>query len=177
MNDASNDWEAAIYASVDLARRSGHPYIGTDHLLLGALQQSSAAGVILLASQGLSYEAVYAQWRGIGLTPESATTPMGAPSPTPSAVVRASPPITGKAQEFVDAISFLPASLRAITRSVRLVRGSVQVDHLLAALLSDRGGVSAGLILAVLHAQGRSPTALLELEKSAMDLINPTRDS
>ena len=52
------DARAAVTASRDEARRLGHGYIGTEHLLLGVLEEEEGTGGTALADLGLTMERV-----------------------------------------------------------------------------------------------------------------------
>ena len=54
----SDDLKSLLYLAVDEARRLGHHYIGTEHLLLGLILQSNSRAVDVLQQLNVSLEDV-----------------------------------------------------------------------------------------------------------------------
>ncbi len=54
----SDDLKRLLYLAVDEARRLGHHYIGTEHLLLGLILQSNSRAVDVLQQLDVSIEDV-----------------------------------------------------------------------------------------------------------------------
>jgi Uma2 family endonuclease len=63
--DLSPDTKRALELGVDEARRMGHHYIGTEHLLLGMVRQTDTVAVEILKQSGVSPEDVRRQVRRV----------------------------------------------------------------------------------------------------------------
>jgi ATP-dependent Clp protease ATP-binding subunit ClpC len=116
-----NSARRVIVLAQDEARKLNHPYIGTEHLLLGLLRQDGVAARAL-TGLGIDYDAVLArveQAMGRGATP------------TPSH------------------IPFTPATKRAMERSfeasLALKHSHIGPEHLLLGLVRDENEATAML--------------------------------
>jgi ATP-dependent Clp protease ATP-binding subunit ClpA len=63
--DFTPDTKRALELAVEEARRMGHHYIGTEHLLLGLVRQSGGVGIEILKRLGISPEEVRRQTRRV----------------------------------------------------------------------------------------------------------------
>lgn len=136
------DFGAAMQASIEQARKAGASYIGTEHLLLGVLQQEEADVTRLLAANGVTYQAVYAQYVSIFLT----GTHSGLPAPSPP---------TGQGMPAAQLLQLTPKAAQAVSAIRPTTDGSRRLTELVAALFST-GGISTGLVEAAADAQGLS---------------------
>lgn len=106
----------AIVLAQESARSFGHPYIGTEHLLVGLLQEGDGAAGSILTSAGITAE---------GLS---------------EAIARVSPPPASAAG--VGNLPFTPRAKRSLEMSLRealhLGHAYISTEHLLLGLLSSR---------------------------------------
>ena len=112
--------------------RSGHDYIGTEHLLLGLIDEGSGMGAKALESLGVSAEALRARGWRTGRPPEN---------------IRCSGhiPFTPRAKQVLRL---------ALGEAQRLGHNYVGTEHLLIALIQEKDGV-AGQVLAAAGADLR----------------------
>lgn len=82
--DLSPSIKEVLELSVNEARRMGHHYIGTEHLLLGLVRQSDGVVIEVLKRLGVSPEEIHsATRRALQEAPQSPSTSPSALSPTP----------------------------------------------------------------------------------------------
>lgn len=114
----------AIVFGQEEARRLGHNYIGTEHLLLGVLREEAGVGARVLTSLGVTVDAVRAQVGRIVGQGEAVA--------------------TGQ-------ISFTPRVKRVMELSLREALGLghdyIGTEHLLLALIREPEGVAARILV------------------------------
>jgi hypothetical protein len=113
--------KAAVGASVDAARGLGHPYVGTEHLLLGLFPPGGIAAM-LLAESGLTEAAVAEQV--LAHAPRRDAGP-------------AEPPFTPLAAEVFGG---------ALSEAVALGHNYIGTEHLVLALFRDEDGLAAQIL-------------------------------
>ena len=86
--ELSADTQKALESAFDEARRLGHHYIGTEHLLLGVMRLSGSQAVETLKKIGITPEQIRRQTRRI-MQESSGLAPAGAPSPGKPATQKA----------------------------------------------------------------------------------------
>ncbi|MBE3559939.1 MAG: sigma-70 family RNA polymerase sigma factor [Ktedonobacteraceae bacterium] len=133
-----------------------HPYLGTEHLLLGILREGSAAGQ--LTAQGVTYPLVRAELLST----------LGECEPDPSAEIPSDTPLTPRSQRIL-ALAGEGAKRRGET--------AIGPEHILRALVNEKHGLavqilqSIGVELAPWQEEKKKPTIqeneeyLRELEK------------
>ena len=57
-NGFTENANKAMNMAIDCAQQLGHTYIGTEHILLGLLQESSGVASVALENSGVTFEAV-----------------------------------------------------------------------------------------------------------------------
>jgi len=77
--DLSSGTQEVLEFAIDEARRMGHHYIGTEHLLLGLVRLQEGASVEVLRKLGVTPEQIRRQTRRV--LQEGGTAPAGAPAP------------------------------------------------------------------------------------------------
>jgi len=77
--ELSDDTQKALESAFDEARRLGHHYIGTEHLLLGVIRLSGSKAVEILNKLGITPEQIRRQTRRI-MQESSGLAPAGAPT-------------------------------------------------------------------------------------------------
>jgi ATP-dependent Clp protease ATP-binding subunit ClpA len=158
------------------ARSLGHPWVGTEHLLLGVLAQPDAPGVRALAELGVTLDtarAAVGQMVGIGglgagdadalrtlgidldevrNRVEAAFGPGALDRPPPHRAQRRLPWRRGRCQpgDLAGHLPFMPRAKRALERSLReaLALGDrhIGVDHILLGLLDPKGNMAVELL-------------------------------
>lgn len=113
----------AIAASLDAARAFGHPFVGTEHLLMG-LFPPGGIGATLLAMSGLDEETVARQILE--------RTPLAQGGP-------AEPPFTPRAAEVFGG---------ALSEALAMGHNYIGTEHLVLALFADEDGVAAQILAA-----------------------------
>jgi len=78
--DLSSGTQEVLEYAIDEARRMGHHYIGTEHLLLGLVRLEEGAAVEVLRKLGVTAEQIRRQTRRV--LQEGGTSPAGAPAAT-----------------------------------------------------------------------------------------------
>jgi ATP-dependent Clp protease ATP-binding subunit ClpC len=78
--DLSSGTQEVLEFAIDEARRMGHHYIGTEHLLLGLVRLQEGAAVEVLRKLGVTAEQIRRQTRRV--LQEGGTSPAGAPAAT-----------------------------------------------------------------------------------------------
>ena len=171
-------WEAALAAAAAVARAAGHPFLGTEHLLLGILQQRDTASSALFAAYGLSYDAVYDQWAAMflpgaagGQTAPGIARPQLRLVETPQ--LAGDPPVQPVADEQQ---VFTPKAAQALAAAADGARGVLRLPAVLLALLGA-GGICTPLLVRALEVQGRSRDALVALERELRTLLDHSAGS
>jgi hypothetical protein len=117
----------AVALACEEARRRGHDYVGTEHVLLGVLREGSASVAALLAAAGVEVEAVY------------------------RAVEPLLPPAQGAADW--EQLPLTPAAKRALEaarqEAATLQHASIGPEDMLLGLLRDPEGSAAQALLAL----------------------------
>ncbi len=144
-------------AALELARKSalelGHPYIGSEHILLGLIREGTGVAARALADSGADYDTT------LGIIKR---------------VIGTGDPLDPSSQ-----IDFTPRSKRALQLSAaearQLAHSYVGTEHILIALISDRSalavkiiesmGVDCGLLAKNLAAQIKNDFAFSAAEK------------
>ncbi len=125
----------ALNLAIEAAQRMGHTYIGTEHIVLGLLEEGSGVAGTVLAAHGITAE----QYRQKIMQGE-----------TGGQVTRVSPedftPRTKKAME------------QAVAEAMSVKQGYVGTEHILLAILRDATGVAVRL----LTASGVRPDELID---------------
>ncbi|NTV35972.1 MAG: AAA family ATPase, partial [Anaerolineaceae bacterium] len=80
--DLSSGTQEVLEFSIEEARRMGHHYIGTEHLLLGLVRSTEGAAMEVLRKLGVTAEQIRRQTRRV--LQESDSTPAAAGAPDPS---------------------------------------------------------------------------------------------
>ncbi len=80
--ELGDDTQAVLEAAIEEARRMGHHYIGTEHILLGLVNANSGLAIDVLRSLGITAEQIRRQTRRI--LQESSTTTSTSTTPTKS---------------------------------------------------------------------------------------------
>ena len=80
--ELGDDTQAVLEAAIEEARRMGHHYIGTEHLLLGLVDANVGLAMEVLRRLGVTDEQIRRQTRRV--LQESSSAPAGAPAATPS---------------------------------------------------------------------------------------------
>lgn len=111
----------AIAASLDAARGFGHPFVGTEHLLIGLFPPGGIAAT-LLAMVGLDQDAVAGQILE--------RTPVAQGGPT-------EPPFTPRAAEVFGG---------ALSEALAMGHNYIGTEHLVLALFKDEEGVAAQIL-------------------------------
>lgn len=143
----SNNARKVIHNAKKEAEKLGHDYIGSEHLLLGMLKDSSSVGSTVLDSFGVDYESVFSQVKKLSKPPIG-----GMPS--------AELPLTPRAKAILE---------MAIKEAQKLLKEMkyVGVEHILLAILSEpdpaRPQTIAGQVLVSLGA---------DLDKVKQDLYS-----
>lgn len=57
-NGFTENANKAMNYAIDNAQQLGHTYIGTEHILLGLLQENTGVAAVALEGSGVSFEAV-----------------------------------------------------------------------------------------------------------------------
>lgn len=115
--------EKALNTSVNIAEKMGHTYIGTEHMLLSLLSDKDSCSAYILGKHNITYdklEDIIKDYSGTG-------------SPTSLTVKN----ITPRAKGVLEA---------SYTNSVRYDNGIIGTDHILLALLEEKGSVAVKLI-------------------------------
>ena len=110
----------AVQLAQDEARRLGHSYIGTEHLLLGLLREDQGVAAKALVSLGISLEAVRGHVEEI----------IGHGQVTPTGHI----PFTPRAKKVLE------LSMR---EALQLGHGYIGTEHILLGLMAEGGGVAA----------------------------------
>lgn len=133
--------------------------IGTEHLLLGALRQHGAEAVDLLATYGVTYEAVGAAFEGSVGVPAPGLTPGTVPVPRAAELRR-----------------FAPEAGEVVLAAIDMAGGQPGVVHLLIAILEAGGSTGPGLLgaIAAQGAGGRAPVAWSEIVRRLRTLAGST---
>ena len=118
----------AVVAAQEEARRLGHNYIGTEHLLLGILGDATSVGAKAATALGLSLEGGRAKVEEI-IGP--------GPGPVPAAVPAPFTPRAKKAFEL------------ALRAALELHHNYIGTEHLLIGLARDEKGVAAEVLRSV----------------------------
>jgi hypothetical protein len=113
--------KAAIGSALDAARGLGHPFVGTEHVLLGLFPPGGIAAT-LLAESGLTEQAV--------AEAVAAHTSRAAAGP-------AEPPFTPRAAEVFGG---------ALSEAIALGHNYIGTEHLVLALFRDEEGVAARIL-------------------------------
>jgi ATP-dependent Clp protease ATP-binding subunit ClpA len=136
----TDDFKAALAVAIYLALRDGAPRIGTDHLVLGALHQSENPVVWLLASKGITLDAVRKNHESFRLLQQDRL----------------------RHTRYEAVPSLTAAAKRAIEAARALAIERVDVSHLLVVLLDTEGAGKALMRLALnSHDLDRFDTASL----------------
>jgi ATP-dependent Clp protease ATP-binding subunit ClpC len=88
--ELSGDTQKALESAFDEARRLGHHYIGTEHLLLGVMRLSGSNAVEILKKLGITPEQIRRQTRRI-MQESSGLAPAGSPAPGKTASQKPEP--------------------------------------------------------------------------------------
>jgi ATP-dependent Clp protease ATP-binding subunit ClpA len=156
--DTHDHWLAAIAAARQEAQRARHTFIGTEHLLLGALQQEEADSTRLFASYGLTYQTVARQWTSI----IAGTLPL---APIITAAPR--PTRTGTNAAGV----FLPKAAQALATAAEMAPHGPRLVHLFATLLGEGNATSTAVLISALTSQGKTRDVLHTLERDILALV------
>ena len=174
--DLSTGVKKSLELAVDEARRLGHNYIGSEHLLLGLLRLEDGAALDILRKLNISREQIR---QSVGAIMQAR--PASSPTPDPPLPARESPlrvvdyfllrmtsRSSGEVSHF--AIDLSPAVKDALEEALKEVAhsGSLQLDdrHLLLGLLQDPKGDLRRLLL----------EAGADLDKLANQLRRPADD-
>lgn len=114
----------SIVASQEEARAAGHDYIGTEHLVLGLLNEPEALAARALAEQGISSEQVRAAMKVV-LGPPSQSVPEHIP-------------YTPRARKVIEL---------SVREALRLGHDYVGTEHLLLGVLAEQEGVGAKVLV------------------------------
>jgi hypothetical protein len=112
----------ALDESAKAAQRLGHPYVGTEHLLLGLLVDPASLAAKVLTEMGVTREAVEA---AIALRTGTQVAAAG------------DPPLTPLAKDAVG---------RALREALTLGHNYIGTEHILLALLDDTEGTAAAIL-------------------------------
>lgn len=147
--------QAVMESAVQEARQAGVNMVGTEHLLLGALRQEQDQATQLLASRGITREAIYREYR--------ATFPdLHSHQPAP--------------QKDSSFMRLTPKAAQAIRIAMTASSGKVRISHLLLALLQVQG-ISSGLLEGTVGSQGLDQgQSVAELEQEIRNLIRPEEE-
>ncbi|MBA3867661.1 MAG: hypothetical protein H0X30_00755 [Anaerolineae bacterium] len=148
--------------SVDEARRMGHHYIGTEHMLLGLVRQSEGVAIDVLKRFGIRPEEVRRQTRRI--LQES---PVQTQSPPPSSFSSAQGTQSTLTEKSGQVLTFA----REYVDQFQLI--TVDPEHLLVGLLREEKGV-AGQVLRNLGVEQKRMEELVEELTHAMPRTTPT---
>ena len=136
----------AINASIDAAKKLGHTYIGSEHMLMGLLSVSSVASK-LLESKGASYNKIFdtvSEEIGVG---EPIDGVMPEATPRFNGIIEASSMIAGKSGQSFIGTEHLLASLleQRDSMAIRLLkRDGINISELLNEVYSImHGGISS----------------------------------
>jgi ATP-dependent Clp protease ATP-binding subunit ClpC len=124
----SNKARKVIHNAKKEAEKLGHDYIGSEHLLLGMLKDSSSVGATVLDGFGIDYDAVYNQVKKMSKPPIG-----GMPA--------ADLPLTQRAK------SILEMSIKEAQKLKEMKY--VGVEHILLALLSEPQGIAAQVLVSL----------------------------
>ena len=172
------EWEAARAAAAAVARAAGHPFLGTEHLLLGILQQRDTASSALFARYGLSYDAVYDQWAAMFL-PAAAGGQTAPGVARPQVRLMVTPQLTGDppVQPLADGQQvFTPKAAQALAAAADGAGGVLRLPVVLLALLGA-GGICTPLLVRALEVQGRSRAVLTVLDRELRALLDHSAGS
>jgi ATP-dependent Clp protease ATP-binding subunit ClpA len=114
--------KAVLGASVEAARRLGHGFVGTEHLLLGLFPPGGIAADLLV---------------GAGVTEDVVTTAVLARTPAGATTGADVPAYTPRAAEVFG---------RALTEAISLGHNYIGTEHLLLALIGDPEGAAGGIL-------------------------------
>jgi ATP-dependent Clp protease ATP-binding subunit ClpA len=161
----TNGAREAVVAAEDEARRLGHGYIGTEHLLIAVLDQRDSIGGRLLAERGLTVERVRDEVRlvvGPGPIDPEALATIGIDL---DEVRRRVEEVFGAGalepeRRRCGHVPFTPRSKKALEQALRaavdLDSKAIEADHVLLGVLA----VGEGLAAKVLERAGLSPVAV-----------------
>jgi ATP-dependent Clp protease ATP-binding subunit ClpA len=125
-----------IELSVKEARRLGHHYIGTEHLLLGLFREEEGIPARVLEQLGVSLEK--ARSAVIKTLTQSGSTPPPAPEPDPSSLER--PDLTGFSERARKVIALTEEEAR------RFKHNYIGTEHVLLGLLREGEGTAARVL-------------------------------
>lgn len=129
------------------ARACNHSYIGTEHVLLGLLDEGESPAADALASMGISLAAARQEIEAfIGQGPHR-----------PSGHI----PLTARAKTVLDATSLHQAQ--------QLGNGFIAPEHILLALADDRDGVAAQILVKLGADLDRAPRVVLDSIRAATE--------
>src|SRR5258706_1814356 len=134
--DLSPGTKKVLELAVDEARRMGHHYIGTEHLLLGLVRQSDGIAIDVLRRLNVTHEEVRRQTRRVLQEANIRRKP-----PEPPATDTTQEPSLGRIIR--SPLNYLPSRWRlvliyAIAETKRLKQVEVGVEHLLFALTCEQ---------------------------------------
>jgi ATP-dependent Clp protease ATP-binding subunit ClpA len=166
--ELSADTKQLLKLAVDEARRMGHHYIGTEHLLLGLVRQSDSVAVHVLKHLGISPEEVRQQTRRV-LQEAPFETPQ---RPAPPASTKPSPPQESLNREHVTNTKAFEILRTAITQIFDMVAAekltTAQAAELLTALQPYLSPSTGQRVLLIAHALNSAGT---DLEKRQIRII------
>ncbi len=146
-NRFTENTAGAINAAIDAAKKLGHTYIGSEHMLMGLLSVSSVASK-LLEAKGASYNKVFdtvSEEIGVG---EPIDGVMPEATPRFNGIIESSSMIAGKSgQSFIGTEHLLAALLeQRDSMAIRLLkRDGINVSELLNETYSLMNGVSGSI--------------------------------
>lgn len=137
-----SECQSALRDAAHHAQSLRHPTIGTEDLLIGALQQKDNAATRYLESRGLTADDLVAWYRQLRTGAQAAAGP-----PTVRTTMTVTP-AAGPAAGAVPASGPTPAAQRVLATGASLLRSGspARLGYLLAALLVDQS-VARGLLL------------------------------